>query len=68
VHLLIYIVFTLIVVGLLLYLINFLPLAAPIPQLIRVVVIIFAVLWVISLVLPGLGGLGGAHGGFNPCR
>ena len=55
--LLVYIVFTLVVVGLVLYLINFIPLVAPIPQLIRVVVIIFAVLWIISLMLPLAGGL-----------
>ena len=53
--LLIYIIVTLIVVGLLLYLVNFLPLSPPIPQLIRVVVVIFAVLWIISLLLPMVG-------------
>ncbi len=64
-------VVTLIVVGLLLYLIGLIPMDPTIAKLIRIVVIIFAVLYVIE----SLGLLGGGFHGWSghlpgtaPCR
>jgi hypothetical protein len=57
------IVITLVLLGLALYLIQLIPLAAPFPQLIRVVVIIAAVLYLLSAFgLFGAGNVGlGVH-------
>jgi hypothetical protein len=42
------------VVGLLLYLINFIPLDPPIRQIIHTVVVVFIILWLLSILL-GVG-------------
>lgn len=52
---LIQIIMTLIIVGLLLYLVNFLPLDATIKKLIHTVAIVIVILWLISRFLPMLG-------------
>lgn len=49
---LIQVIIALVIVGLALYLIQFIPMAAPFPQIIRVVVIVCVVLWLLSLLVP----------------
>lgn len=45
----------LIVIGLVLYLLDLLPLDAKIRSLIRIVVVVFVILWLLTLFLPALG-------------
>ena len=52
---LIQLVITLIIVGLLLYVVNLLPLDANIKQIIRVVVIVFIVIWLLYALMGAAG-------------
>jgi hypothetical protein len=64
---LISLVVTLIIVGLLLWLVGMLPIDPAIKQIIRVIVIIFVVLWLVNAL--GLFGAGfGNFGAIHPCR
>lgn len=49
---------TLIVIGVVLYLVSLLPLDATIKQIIQVLTIVFAILWILQLFLAGAGGFG----------
>jgi hypothetical protein len=62
---LVHIIIALVVLGLLYWLLTLIPLPAPFPRIIQVVVIIIAVLYLLSVLLPYAGvGWGGA----GPCR
>lgn len=49
---LIQIVIALVIIGLALYLVQLIPMAAPMPQIIKVVVIVCVVFWLLSELLP----------------
>ena len=57
---LLYVVLTLIVVGVLLWLVNaYVPMAAPIKKILNVVVVVVVVLWLLGLfgLIPAIGGI-----------
>jgi hypothetical protein len=54
---LIHIVVVLIIVGLLLWLVKFLPLDATIQKIIHAVVIVVVILWLLTLFFPGIGSM-----------
>ena len=52
------VVLTLIVVGVLLWLVNtYIPMAAPIKTVLNVLVVIVLIVWLIGLFIPGIGGI-----------
>jgi hypothetical protein len=64
------VIVVLVVCGLLYWILTLIPLPAPFPQIIRVVVIVAVVLYLLSVFLPftGMGGGWGAHSFTGPCR